>query len=105
MSLGLGLLYMVLRGQIRDHDAILEAMRALARATLAVSAVVIGITMTSLGNPVAPVNYGCQTGVARVRTRSLRAVVCHRQDVRWLVFGVPIPPCAPAACAPAVKCL
>lgn len=43
-------LYNMLLGQIRDHDAVLEAMRALARATLAVSAVVLGIMIISLGN-------------------------------------------------------
>lgn len=43
-------MYKMLLGQICGHDAVLEAMRALARATLAVSAVVLGIMIISLGN-------------------------------------------------------
>lgn len=64
MPMGLRELYMALRGQIRDHDAILEAMRALARATLAVSAVVLGIMIISLGNLVALVNDGRLEGLS-----------------------------------------
>ena len=64
MPMGLRALYMALREQIRDHDAILEAMRALARATLAVSAVVLGIMIISLGNLVALVNDGRLVGLS-----------------------------------------
>lgn len=59
----------MLREQIRDHDTTLGAMRALARATLAAGAVVLGIMTVSLGNLVAPVNDGRQTGAVRVRAR------------------------------------
>jgi len=57
-------LYMVLREQIRDHDATLEAMRALARATLAVSAVVLGILIISFGNLAVLVNDGLLGGLS-----------------------------------------
>lgn len=43
-------IYMMARGQIREHDSALVIMMALARATLAVSAVVLGIMIISLGN-------------------------------------------------------
>lgn len=46
-------IFMMTREQLREHDAVLETMMALARSTLAVSAVVLGIMVISLGNLVA----------------------------------------------------
>lgn len=43
-------MYSILSGQIHGHDAVLGSTRSLAQATLAVSAVVLGIMIISLGN-------------------------------------------------------
>jgi len=62
-AIGLRELYSILQGQIRRHDAVLEAMRALARATLTVSAVVLGAMAVSLGNLVVFVQEGYPHGL------------------------------------------
>jgi len=82
-------LYMVLREQIRDHDATLEAMRALARATLAVSAVVLGIMIISLGNLVALVNDGRLGELftpAKIAALVAIAAALHGRDMRRLAL-------------------
>jgi len=68
-------LYAALREQIRDHDAILEAMRALARATLAASAVVLGIMIVSLGTLVTLVIDGRLGGLSPAAETAVMAAI------------------------------
>jgi len=68
-------LYAVFRELIRDHDSTLEAMRALARATLAVSAVVLGIMIISLGNLVALVSDGRLGGLSPLAETAVMAII------------------------------
>jgi len=58
----------MLREQIREHDTMLGAMRALARATLAAGAVVLGIMIVSLGSLMALSKDGRLGGTCRKRT-------------------------------------
>jgi len=101
MAMSFRELYAMLREQIRDHYTMLGAMRALARATLAAGAVVLGIMIVSLGSLVTLVSNGRQTGVVRVRTRPLRAwsfivktcagscLGCPSRPARLLRAGLP----------------
>jgi len=70
MAMGLRELCAMLRAQIRDHDAMLGAMRALARAVLVVSAAVLGTPFIRLGSLASPVNGGRLGGLAAGGRRS-----------------------------------
>jgi len=75
MAMSFRELYAVFRELIRDHDSTLEAMRALARATLAVSAVVLGIMIISLGNLVALVSDGRLGGLSPLAETAVMAII------------------------------
>lgn len=68
---------MTTREQIREHDSALDTMMALARATLAVSAVVLGIMIISLGNLVVVMHetYLNQQGLAGLSGQSMAALL------------------------------
>lgn len=74
-TIGLKELYNILQGQIRRHDAVLEAMRALARATLAVSAVVLGIMTVSLGSLVVFVHESYPHGLSPHASAAVTALI------------------------------
>jgi len=70
MAMSFRELYAVFRELIRDHDSTLEAMRALARATLAAGAVVLGIMIVSLGSLMALSKDGRLGGGGTCRKRT-----------------------------------
>ena len=70
-------IFLTTREQIREHDSALDTMMALARATLAVSAVVLGIMIISLGNLVVVMHetYLNQQGLAGLSGQSMAALL------------------------------
>jgi len=70
-------IFLTTREQIREHDTALGIMMALARATLAVSAVVLGIMIISLGNLVVVMHeiYLNQQGLAGLSGQSMAALL------------------------------